>query len=144
MRGLGLLLFLVACGSGPSPIIVYDPDAGPIVEQFDLAAPDLTWLPDDNPGDPCGPKSSIPGAYECAYLVGGCPSPGLACYCWENGTMVCQANHQWELIGDRGCPYFAGQSGTSYQGLGCLGGQSQCGACSCDPKSSVYECADGG
>jgi hypothetical protein len=135
MRAFGLLLLLIACDGGSPLVVVHDPDAGPIVEEkIDLSAPD----------DPCGPKDPNSGLYGCAFLVGGCPKVGLSCYCWENGTMVCQADQKWELIGDSGCPFNAQAENQSYQGLGCLGGHQQCGGCFCDSQTKVYQCSDGG
>ncbi len=75
----------------------------------------------------------------CAYLVGNCQTPGESCLCWEKGTMVCQQNHQWELILDVShCP--DQEDPTGYAGLGCIGAADSCGDCTCDRQSERYEC----
>jgi hypothetical protein len=90
----------------------------------------------------CGPGSN--GVYACVYLIGSCSTPGLRCFCWEKGTMVCAENHQWELVPDGSeCP--ATEPGGSYDGHGCLPGVPTCSdlgdpPCTCDPQTKTYQC----
>ncbi len=124
------LVLLLLC---PSIACHHDGAPGP---EVDLSVP---------ASDACGARDPNTGFYGCGYLVGACPTPGIACPCAERGTMVCQENHRWELILDVGdCPATLTSGPTGYQGLGCLGGAASCGSCSCDPVSETYQCPDGG
>lgn len=96
--------------------------------------------------DECGGGEIVNGTtfYGCAFLVGGCKTTGRSCLCWEKGSMVCQANHQWELIYDSGCPMTPTNGGT-LNGLGCLGAKDQCTdgnnhVCDCNHETSTFEC----
>jgi len=108
----------------------------------DLSPPDLAA---DLSGSECGALYGVGPAYSCAFLTGACSTPGHTCLCWERGSMVCQANHHWELILDLNhCPDKPPAS--SFGGLGCLGAATMCAdpgptTCTCDPLAKVYQCA---
>jgi hypothetical protein len=54
--------------------------------------------------------------------------------------MVCQANHEWELID--GCPAtpIIVNGKETFEGLGCLGGNATCGDCACSSVDGKYHC----